>query len=154
MNNFTLANPEDLTKYEVVGESWITDGRGHSALRSPAAEGEEKVTVDLHPAQAEYLITSGQVRPIPGETRGYPADAVSGEPLKLSDEERRAVQDLPPLSGDEVNEVGTSEVKPETSVSLGNASSDEAAQQETAQDALKPETATQTQDTKTRKGRS
>lgn len=97
MSSTTLANPEDLTPYAVKTESWITDGRGHSSLRTPAAEGEDAVTVDLHPRQAQYLISAGQVEPIPGLTKGYPVDSQTGELLDLSADQRRAVEDGPSL---------------------------------------------------------
>ena len=89
-----------MKTYTVLAEGWLTNARGHGAHYVPAAEGEKPVTIELLPAQAEYLIASGQIgdpdapkaepapATVPGETPGHPADAVTGEALALTDAER------------------------------------------------------------------
>jgi hypothetical protein len=155
MHKVPLANPEDLTVYAVVKESWMTDGRGRSALYSPAKENEEHATIELTPLQAEYLLSSGQIKPIPGETKGYPADAQTGEAIELDAETRARIEAGPSL-GEGSGEAVLGEGQPsadETSAVVSNASTDEAAQQPSAQDGLATDTATETVDTKTRKNR-
>lgn len=93
-----------MPKYAVLAEGWLTNARGHGAHYVPAAEGERPVTIEMGETQAEYLLASGQIGPIPGETKGHPADAETGKPLDLTVEERARLPELAP-AGDAPSEV-------------------------------------------------
>lgn len=93
-----------MPKYAVLAEGWLTNARGHGAHYVPAGEGEEPVTIEMGEVQAEYLLGTGQIGPIPGETKGYPADAETGKALDLTAEERARMPELAP-AGEEPSEV-------------------------------------------------
>lgn len=138
---------QGVTKYRVIATSWMRDAHGSSKLYEYDKENDQ--TIELFPEQAQYLITSGQVEPMLGETKGHPADAETGKALDLSSEERAAIQAQPDLADTTVpaeNVLGSS---PAT-----NATADEAAQQDSAQEALAPPSAVEPAETKARKGRS
>lgn len=47
------------------------------------------------------VVTLGSDDPVPGETKGYPADAETGKAIELSDEERNRIQAGPDLGASE-----------------------------------------------------
>jgi hypothetical protein len=86
---------ENKTVYTIKGGGWLENYLGHGKNYKPVEEGAERVTIELIPAQAEYYVSSGQIEPIPGETKGYPVDGTTGEALELSAEERAKIEASP-----------------------------------------------------------
>lgn len=95
---------EHKTVYAIKGGGWLENYLGNAQSYEPVGEGAERVTIELIPAQAQYYITSGQIEPIPGETKGYPADGETGEALELSAEERAKIEAAPGI-GDGTGEL-------------------------------------------------
>jgi len=87
----------DKTVYAIKNGGWLENYLGHGKNYDPVEKDAERVTIELIPAQAEYYVSSGQIEPIPGETKGYPVDSKTGEALELSAEERVKIQEQPSL---------------------------------------------------------
>lgn len=107
---------ENKTVYAVKNGGWLENYLGHGKTYEPVKEGAERATIELIPAQAEYYITSGQIEPIPGETKGYPADGVTGEALELSAEERAKIEASPNLGQGQSAEEVADDQKPQASL--------------------------------------
>jgi hypothetical protein len=75
--------------------------------------------IELTDAQALYERDMGRItpvealaaEPVPGETQGHPVDAVSGEPLQLTDEERARLPVLEQPTGEEPVELSVDEAQ-------------------------------------------
>jgi hypothetical protein len=83
------------TTYAVGSGGWIENYLGHGQHYDAQNEGKTDVTVELLPVQAEYYLSSGQIRPIPGQTKGYPSDAETGEAIELDAETRARIEAAP-----------------------------------------------------------
>lgn len=115
---------EHKTKYAVTGGGWIENYLGHGE-HYDAHEGGDKRTVELLPVQAEYYLGSGQIEPIPGETKGYPVDAQTGKQLDLDAETRARIEAAPsigsPVPG-EPNVLGEGQASSESALAVSEES--------------------------------
>ncbi|MDO9428442.1 MAG: hypothetical protein Q7T93_16620 [Methylobacterium sp.] len=72
--------------------------------------------VHLTEADALYERDMGRITaveaPVPGETQGHPVDSVSGEPMKLTDQERAALPAIGNVEPGEPAVLGESSAKP------------------------------------------
>jgi hypothetical protein len=108
------------TVYAVTGGGWIENYLGHGQQYDKHEDGDKR-TVELLPVQAEYYLNAGQIEPIPGQTKGYPTDAQTGEPINLDAESRARVEAAPGIgqTGDSAaNALGTGQPSAESALEV------------------------------------
>lgn len=112
------------TKYAVTGGGWIENYLGHGEHYDAHTDGDKR-TVELLPVQAEYYLGSGQIEPIPGETKGYPCDAQTGAVIDLDADARARIQEAPSigsLTTGEPNVLGESQGSSESALEVAETS--------------------------------